>query len=316
MAPGAKILYVGSADCQDPALDTALNWVVSNHAAQIVSNSYGNTGEDVSPQELAIFHQIVVDAADEGIGIYFSSGDDGDEASTLPKPSPDFPASDPFVTAVGGTSLGVGSNGSTVLETGWETGKSVLVGNRYRPAAPGKFLYGSGGGTSRLFAEPAYQIGVVPDALALKNHNRGATGRVVPDISLDGDPTTGMLVGQTQTFPDGVYYDQYRIGGTSLSCPLMAGLMALADHAAGGAHGFVNPVLYADLAGTSAVTDVQHVTAAAARVDFNNAVDATAGTTTTVRTMDFAGLYIATRSGYDDVTGLGTPNGVAFIDAL
>jgi subtilase family serine protease len=216
---------------------------------------------------------------------------------------------------VGGTSLGVGPNGSTVLETGWETGKSTLVANKYRPAAPGKFLYGSGGGTSRLFAEPLYQIGVVPDALEQKNHNRGATGRVVPDISLDGDPTTGMLVGQTQTFPDGVHYDQYRIGGTSLSCPLMAGIMALADHA-GGTHGFVNPALYGDLAGTSAVKDVQHATGAAVRVDFNNSVDAAAGTTTSVRTMDFAGLYIATRVGYDDVTGLGTPNGTAFINAL
>ena len=48
--------------------------------------------------------------------------------------------------------------------------------------------------------------------------------RVEPDISMDADPATGMLVGETQTFPNGVYYDQYRIGGTSLASPLFAGL--------------------------------------------------------------------------------------------
>ena len=61
---------------------------------------------------------------------------------------------------------------------------------------------------------------------------------------MDADPTTGMLVGETQTFPEGVHYDQYRIGGTSLSSPLFAGVMALADQAAGGPLGFANPLLY------------------------------------------------------------------------
>jgi subtilase family serine protease len=51
---------------------------------------------------------------------------------------------------------------------------------------------------------------------------------------MDGDPTTGMLVGETQTFPDGVYYDEYRIGGTSLAAPLFAGMTALSfQHSAG-----------------------------------------------------------------------------------
>ena len=45
----------------------------------------------------------------------------------------------------------------------------------------------------------------------------------MPDVALDADPTTGMLIGETQTFPDGVYYDEYRIGGTSLASPLFAG---------------------------------------------------------------------------------------------
>jgi subtilase family serine protease len=315
MAPGAHILYVGGSDCLDVSLDKALNAVVANGWAQIVTNSYGDLGEDIPADEVDAFESIVIEAAAQGIGVYFSSGDDGDEVSTLGHPAADFPASSPWVTAVGGTSLGVGADGGTVIETGWETGRSALVGADYVPAAPGAFQYGSGGGTSVLFAEPDYQIGVVPDALA---HAQGpVAGRVVPDIAVDGDPSTGMLVGQTQKFPDGVYYDQYRIGGTSLSSPVFAGIMALADDLAGAPHGFINPTLYSTTRTTAgAITDVVHQNGAVVRVDFNNMVDTKRGTSTTVRTFDLGGLAIETTPGYDNTTGLGTPNGTTFLQHI
>jgi subtilase family serine protease len=313
MAPGAHILYVGGRDCNDASLDVALDAIVAGHLAQIVSNSYGDAGEDIPASTIAEFQRIAIQAAAEGIGVYFSSGDDGDEAANLGHPAADFSATSPWVTAVGGTSLGVGADGSTVLQTGWETGKSTLDAGTYTPPPPGDFLYGSGGGTSTLFHEPAYQSGVVPARLA--NVNRAFPGRVVPDISMDGDPNTGFLVGQTQKFPDrlgGVQYDEYRIGGTSLSSPLFAGLMALADDLTGSVHGFINPSLYS-LEGTAAITDVTHVKAADVRVDYNNSVDAKKGTTTSVRTFDFRGLTISTTPGYDNTTGLGVPNGVTFL---
>ena len=208
MAPGAHILYVGGRDCNDASLDTALNTIVANRLAQIVSNSYGDAGEDIPASTIAEFQRIAIQAAAAGIGVYFSSGDDGDEVANLGHPSADFSASSPWVTAVGGTSLGIGANGATVLQTAWETGKSTLDAGAYTPAAPGEFLYGSGGGTSSLFHEPGYQRGVVPARLA--NVNRAFPGRVVPDISMVGDPNTGFLVGQTQKFPrrlGGVQYD-------------------------------------------------------------------------------------------------------------
>jgi subtilase family serine protease len=306
MAPGAHILYVGGSDCTDVALDKALNAVVANGWAQIITNSYGDLGEDIPLDEVNAFEQIVVQAAAEGIGVYFSSGDDGDEVATLGFASADFSASSPWVTAVGGTSTGIDAGGSVVLETGWETGKSRLVGDTYTPSAPGAFLYGSGGGVSALFAEPDYQQTVIP----------GASGRVVPDIAMDGDPTTGMLVGQTQKFPDGVYYDQYRIGGTSLSSPLLAGLMAVADDISGGPHGFINPLLYSTVRTGGGLRDVVHANAAAARVDYVNGVDAKRGTVRSVRTFDFAGLTISTTPGYDTTTGLGVPDGTAFLALL
>ncbi|SFW91943.1 S53 family peptidase [Amycolatopsis australiensis] len=310
LAPGANILYVGGTSCEDNALDEALNYVVAGHKADIVSNSYGDTGEDIPADEVKVFNQISLQAVLEGIGVYFSSGDNGDEVARLGTPSPDFSASAPWITAVGGTSIAIGKDGKRIFETGWETSKSVLTDGVYGPA---KYTSGSGGGTSRLFEQPFYQKGVVPDALSTKNQTAGHKGRVVPDISAIGDPNTGFLVGQTQTFPEGAHYDQYRIGGTSLASPVFAGIMAVADSFDHFHHGFINPVIYKLTSRTPAISDVQHVDGAVARVDYANSVDATNGLIHSVRTFDYGNLTIHTTKGYDDVTGLGSPNGLLFL---
>jgi subtilase family serine protease len=313
MAPGAHILYVGAADCLDSSLVQALNYVVAGRLADVVSNSYGNLGEDnITADEVQAYNQIAIQGALEGMTINFSSGDSGDEVTlgNTQQPEADFPASDPWLTAVGGTSLGIGAKGQRVVETGWETTKYTLTGGTW---VSNGYLYGSGGGTSRLFAEPRYQRGVVPDSLARQNQTDGNRGRVVPDISMDGDPNTGFLIGETQTFPDGVYYGQYRIGGTSLSAPLFSGLMAVSNQLVHFDHGFVNPVLYQFTSRTRAIDDVRHVTGGVVRVDFVNRLDATDGLTTSVRTFDFQGLAIHTTPGYDNVTGLGVPDGLAFL---
>jgi subtilase family serine protease len=310
-APGAHILYVGASDCQDSSTDQALNYIVAGHLADVVSNSYGDLGEDgIAPDEIQAFNQIVIEGALEGISINFSSGDDGDDAAIIGQPEADYPASDPWVTAIGGTSLGIGKNGQRVVETGWETQKSTLTNGVWGPAA---YLYGSGGGTSTLFAEPAYQKGIVPNSLAQENQTGNNRGRVVPDISMDADPNTGMLIGETQTFPDGVYYDQFRIGGTSLASPLFSGLMAVANQLDHFDHGFTNPLLYQFTSRTGAIKDIQHVGGGVVRVDYADGIDASDGLITSVRTFDYQGLTIHTTPGYDDVTGLGVPNGLAFL---
>nr|WP_284289508.1 hypothetical protein [Angustibacter aerolatus] len=130
-----------------------------------------------------------------------------------------------------------------VFETGWSTGKALLTSEGWTPHAPGAYQYGGGGGTSRVFKQPGYQQGVVPAAIAQRYAKAG--GRALPDVAALGDPNTGMLVGETQTFPDGTAkYSEYRIGGTSLASPLFAGVMAIADQVAGFSHGFANPALY------------------------------------------------------------------------
>jgi subtilase family serine protease len=250
----------------------------------------------------------------EGMGIYFSSGDDSDESLVEGYATADFPASSPFVTAVGGTSLAVGASDNYLFETAWGTTKSTWTNGAWSPAPPGTWIYGSGGGVSQIFAEPWYQQTVVPQSVFSA---QGRTGRAVPDIAADADPNTGYLIGQTQTFPDGTAkYSEYRIGGTSLSSPLMAGIMALADQAAGKPHGFANPLFYQSLAGSGAVRDIvsPSSTVAVVRPDYVDGVDATDGLTYTLRTMNQT-LGLKAAPGYDDVTGLGTPTS-SFIDSL
>lgn len=314
-APGAKILYVGAESCFDDDINAAVNTVVDNELAQVITNSYGETDDVVAPADLVNSHQTALQAAAEGISMVFSSGDDGDEIAASGQRQTDFQASDPMVTAVGGTALAVTQGNGYGFEQGWGTGKSSLVNGAWSPSKPA-YLYGGGGGTTHLFAEPSYQKPVVPAALA--NYFREGPHRVVPDVAMVGDPNTGFLVGQSQTFPDGsIKYSEYRIGGTSLSSPLFAGMVAVADQVNRGSLGFLNPKLYS-LSGTSAFRDVNHgrsVTDAVVRVDYANGFDSSDGLLTSLRTLNQTGT-IYTRKGYDDVTGVGSPNGISFLMSM
>jgi len=302
MAPAATIVYVGAPNnYQD--LDAAMNHVVDRHLAQIVTNSYGFNTELLPPGYIKPFEDTLIQAAIEGIGVYFSSGDSGDESSRYGFPTTEWPTSSPWVTAVGGTSLGIDAHNSRVVETGW--GVSTYDCDTSTLACTRKgWQSGAGGGVSRQFAEPDYQ----------RMAGLNLTGRGVPDVAALADAQTGLLIGQTQTFPDGVHYDEYRIGGTSLASPIFAGLMALADQKSGHAHGFANPLFYSSPA---AFYDVLSVKTAVARRNFVNNVDATAGTGDHLRTFDdYSGSPSQhTGPGWDNVTGLGTP-GVAFLSLL
>jgi subtilase family serine protease len=317
MAPGASIVYVGAPN-NYADLDSAMNHVVDRHLADIVTNSYGFSSEALPPGYIKPFNDTLIQAAAEGISVLFSSGDSGDETLGIAgrTPTPDWPASSPWVTAVGGTSLGVSQSNGRIFELGWQTTRSQLVSGAWGPRT---YLYGSGGGTSHLFTQPAYQAGVVPDSMS-KRYG-GPAMRVVPDISAVGDPTTGMLVGQTQRFPDGtIKYSEYRVGGTSLSSPLMAGMLALALQSRGEPLGLANPALYA-MASTGAYYDITKTDLAAypgaVRSDYINSVNATNGYRYTARWFDEdANLTIHVVPGYDDVTGLGSPNGGPWLSGL
>lgn len=303
MAPGANVVYVGAPNnFQD--LDAALNDVVDRQLAHIVTNSYGFNTEALPPGYILPQEETIIQGVAEGIGIYFSSGDNSDESLVDGYTSTDWPASSPFVTAVGGTTLAVGASNHYLFETGWGSRTSSwTTSSTWSPTPPGPWVYGAGGGVSRLFAEPSYQQGVVQSSVFTA---QGRTGRAVPDVAALADPNAGYLVGQTQTFPDGTArYSEYRLGGTSLASPIFAGLMALSDQAQGSPHGFANPIFYAH---RSAFTDVTSPasTVAVVRSNYNNSIDATAGLSYVLRTANQT-LSLHTTLGYDDVTGVGTP---------
>jgi subtilase family serine protease len=316
MAPGADIVYVGAPNNYRD-MDAIMNRVVDMHLADIVTNSYGYGGEALPPGYIKPQEDTYIQAAAEGISLFFSSGDSGDETAGDPTatPTPDWPASSPWVTAVGGTSMGVTQDNTRLFELGWQSGTSTWS-TATSTWGPLSYLYGGGGGTSRLFAQPAYQAGVVPSDIATYGGTAPAA-RVVPDVSALGDPNTGMLVGQTQTFSDGAYYDEYRIGGTSLSSPLYAGMFALAvqNH---GSYGLANPALYAARGVSYDVTkNLRPTYPGAIRVNFVNSEDATDGYSYITRTFDWdEPLTIHVRPGYDDVTGVGSPNGTAWLGAV
>lgn len=295
MAPGAHVLYVGASDC-GAGIDDAQNWIVETKAATIVSNSYGWTGEPATADDFAsmeIEHAIAQQAAAEGIGFYFSSGDAGDNVVNGLSPQPNYESSDPYVTAVGGTSELVGRHNRLVARTGWETVFDRVDYSGDTPAymdgpVPGDYFYsGAGGGVSTVFAQPWYQRGRVPAGQA-------SGKRVVPDVAADADPYTGMQIGMTGYADDGESFGLQSWGGTSLACPLVAGIQALAQEGRHVSIGFANPLLYA--LPRSAITDVTpHKT-----FHFSSLSGTYLGTFDAGDTQKIA-------YGYDDETGLGVP---------
>jgi len=302
MAPGATIHYYGGASCQDPDLEDAVQNAIDDNV-DIITNSYGSAELAVPVSEMLFEEQQYLQAVAQGITVSFSSGDNGDEMPFLGVKSADTAGNDPWVTGIGGTALGIGRTNNVNFETGWGTVKWSLAPDGQSWTESG-FLYGSGGGVSTVFGQPDYQNGVAPNVDA----------RVEPDISLDGDVSTGMLIGETQQFGKNqstIQYDEFKLGGTSLSSPLFAGVMAVADQlAARSGHkniGFANPSIYAlARAGSSTIRDVVHAGIGNVRADFVNGIDASAGITYSVRTFD-QDTSLTTHAGYDEVTGVGTP---------
>jgi subtilase family serine protease len=308
LAPGANVLYEAAASCNGIDLLESEVQVVDDNRASIVSVSYGDVEANETTGQVLFDTYLFKQAALQGIGFYIATGDNGDNEFVTGQKQVGSSASNPFATAVGGTSLAVGYHGQYKWETGWGTNLWSLSVNGKQWVDP-EFHGGGGGGNSVLFGEPSYQSGVVPSVSPI--------GRGVPDVAMDADPNTGMLLGLTQQFPNGVAYDEARVGGTSLSAPLFAAVQALTSQAQHVRLGFANPRIYAlarqQYSGTStqpaAFRDVtnEHDGAATVRPDFINGIDASNGITYSVRSYD-DDTSLATTQGWDDVTGVGSPS--------
>jgi subtilase family serine protease len=342
IAPGASIIVQSAEGAEDEFLEMAQNSAVENDVASEISNSYGGSGSggDETNTTSDGYWEM---AGMEGIGVEFATGDDGDNTgggATDADAGVDDDPNSPYVTAVGGTTLAIGASDNYEWETYWSDQTATDTNGAW-----GTLSYdgGGGGGTSEVYAEPSWQDGVVPSSIANywkgnPNAQSGDTipGRALPDVAMLADPNTGFYMGLTEDFSaysdpletpialtDEDAYDQFRIGGTSLASPLFAGMMALADQAAGTRLGFADPALYALHTKTPSAfhdPDVASPVTGIVRTNYNDttgeAGSTSANESTVLRTFDDLKGVVQALPGYDDSTGLGSPDGLAFLCGL
>jgi subtilase family serine protease len=305
VAPGADLVYVGTTSSFDLATGTLL--AVDGAWGDAVINGWYSTSESVPAAEWTLIDRIAEQAAATGISLLFAAGDLGDNVYAGGQPSTVYPASEPMATAVGATSLLLGRGGRYVRELAWGKSQWVLTDGSWEEAAPTTYR-GTGGGTSSVHAQPAYQKGVVPASLAERDN--GFVGRTVPDLAVMGDAETGMAIGYTQHFPSGANkYSERRVASSTASTALVAGLLVLANDRRGKPIGFANPLLYSTWrAHRSAFRDIVRYGRAGARVrvDYTDGATAASGKTYVLKPFEEFGENVP-RRGYDTAAGLGSP---------
>ncbi len=187
----------------------------------------GIDGFTWTQQAINAVNQTFQDAAALGVSVFAASGDNGSDCGQMDGVAHVlYPASDPFVSACGGTRISDVS-GASFTESTWANSFGT-----------------TGGGISDFFTLPTYQIGVGVPLSA----NDGHQGRGIPDIAGNADPASGYnLIVDGTTIPG--------VGGTSATAPLYAGLVALCNAKLGRNVGFLNPLLYA-LNNTGVIRDI------------------------------------------------------------
>lgn len=243
MAPGASIVLMTSPVDETegvqgmPEFLELEKYALDHHLGKIITQSWGATENTLfrdtagpgGPQVIADFLAFQRRAAGEHVTVLASAGDDGtSNAETngttfYPFPTVGFPASSPFVTAVGGTILTTDTSGNYQSETVWND--------------PG--CCAGGGGISQLFKAPDYQ----QDSLSRGVRQELGGMRGIPDISYNADCNNAILIYLSYFGPGSAGW--YTICGTSEGSPQWAGIVADLNQYAGKPLGFLNPALYA-----------------------------------------------------------------------
>src|SRR5260370_1713493 len=167
MAPGAKIALVVATDHN--SLDDVINYAVVHHLGHPSSNSWSSIEGIGNPRTLDRVNRILEMAAAQGIDVNFASGDRGDEFQTVGFLSVDFPASSPFATGIGGTSLALNPDNSMLFQTGWgnnltrianrvSQGSTPVVPPIHDPRLGLGFHFGAGGCSRRTVAKTCLQL--------------------------------------------------------------------------------------------------------------------------------------------------------------
>lgn len=330
IAPGANIDLVVPPTASFQDVDEGVFYAVVNQLGNVISGSYGSE-EYYTPASVLIVEDFISEAAASlGISANFSSGDEGDftfDNSSYPA-SVSAPADSSYSTAVGGISLALKSSGKIAWQSGWGTNINVLAEGGSAadtPGVDGYFNFGSGGGPSGFFAQPSYQSGLP------------GPGRQLPDVSWLADPYTGayIAISENFTFPE-LTYQVY--GGTSLACPMFSALWAIANQEAGQPLGQAAPYLYSlpsstildvvpfgsshnvtgkvtDSSGTTSYTANQLASPLEGTTTYLSALwDVPLEQDTTLLLTFGTDSGLMTAPGWDNVTGVGVPNGKAFAD--
>jgi len=166
VAPGAKIVLVLAADPSFDNLNAAVQFAIEKHLGPVVSNSYGAPENLIDGGTFAATEAVLAEGAAAGVSVNYSSGDSGDFSVDFGPgiTTVSYPASSPFATAIGGTSLAVNADNSIRFQTGWGNNETLLsLGNN--PVVPPSndpafglgFAFGAGGGASSVFAKRHFQ---------------------------------------------------------------------------------------------------------------------------------------------------------------
>ena len=281
MAPGANIVLDVASSSSGSDINTAESAVIPAYPGAIMSQSFG-TPEYLIHNDNAQVQQAeknYATATADGWTLFASAGDFG-ATNGIATPNPSFPSSDPLVTAVGGTQGNPYPGGlaaGSCPTTGDTCSTSVYGGEQVwnEPA----FGAAGGGAPSALFPTPSFQSGL------------GLTSRTTPDVSYNAAVNGGVLV-VWSACPSCIGATGpvfFIVGGTSAGSPQWAAITAIAEQSAGHSLGTLNPAIYAIGASARYASDFHDITTG------NNQL---AGTPVG---------YSAT-TGWDDATGMGTPN--------
>ncbi len=295
LAPGATIDVYQGPNAGSGDYDTYAA-IIGADSAQVISTSWGLCEASEGRSDAEALDTLFKEAAVQGQSVLAASGDSGSEACSGSNAlGVQAPASDPYVTSVGGTTLSAYT--PTRDETVWNVGGGA-----------------TGGGISKFFTMPGYQqnagagLGVInaDSSAAPCGAPSGDDCREVPDVSADADPNAGYLI-YNDGNGDPSYVDPNDAkgwigeGGTSAAAPLWAAFLALVDASSacdGTPIGLANPSLYAAASSSAYGGDFNDITSGNNDLGDHN-----------------GGLYPA-QTGYDMATGLGTPIGAALAGAL
>jgi subtilase family serine protease len=320
LAPRVRLVVYQAADSVTSSIQQ-FNKIVAQNRAHTVSVSWGSC-----EAKITFFHhdlgavraenRIFQEAAIQGQSILSASGDTGSSGCQADLGTTELavqdPSSQPFATAIGGTTLYTEVANAPrlwnplipsdpLLQAVWNDGESRVDGHTIVSA--------TAGGISSLWAMPAYQrsanaaLGVINGYSSGTPCKSSGDCREVPDVSADADPASGYIVHVSSSAKRSGWTVE---GGTSAAAPLWAALTAESDAlpaCRGASLGFENPSLY-DLAAAQP-GDLTDVTGA-------SPVSGQANNDGSGRDH---GLYPVT-AGYDLATGLGTPNAAALAAGL